>query len=96
MYQSACLFNDVSGTPRSSLATRSEVQAVPLTLSRACMQLAHKGGFLYDADSYSDELPYWVQDCGPRPHLVVPYTLDCNDFRFAMPQGFNSGDQFFT
>lgn len=53
------------------------------------------GGILYDSDSYADELPYWVEVSG-RPHLIVPYTLDANDFRFAMPQGFNSGDQFFT
>lgn len=53
------------------------------------------GGILYDSDSYADELPYWVEVAG-RPHLIVPYTLDANDFRFAMPQGFNSGDQFFA
>jgi OHCU decarboxylase len=54
-----------------------------------------EGGFLYTADSYADELPYWVE--GPRgPQLVVPYTLDANDMRFASPQGFNSGDQFFA
>ncbi|MBZ0216172.1 MAG: polysaccharide deacetylase family protein, partial [Fimbriimonadaceae bacterium] len=54
-----------------------------------------EGGFLYDADSYADDLPYWVE--GPqKPHLVVPYTLDANDMRFATAQGFNSGDQFFT
>ena len=53
------------------------------------------GGFLYDADSYADDLPYWVEVAG-KPHLVVPYTLDANDMRFAAPQGFNSGDQFFT
>ncbi len=52
------------------------------------------GGFLYDADSYADDLPYWVTDYG-RPHLVIPYTLDNNDMRFATHQGFNSGDQFF-
>lgn len=52
-------------------------------------------GFLYTADSYADELPYWI--AGPHgPHLVVPYTLDANDMRFATPQGFNSGDQFFS
>ncbi len=55
--------------------------------------LVEHGGLLYDADSYADELPYWTHDHG-RPHLIVPYTLDANDFRFAMPQGFNSGDQF--
>ncbi|OLP20139.1 allantoinase [Leptolyngbya sp. 'hensonii'] len=53
------------------------------------------GGFLYDADSYADDLPYWVHDYG-SPHLVIPYTLDNNDMRFATNQGFNSGDQFFA
>jgi len=53
------------------------------------------GGFLYDADSYADDLPYWVYDYG-RPHLVIPYTLDNNDMRFSTSQGFNSGDQFFA
>jgi putative urate catabolism protein len=54
-----------------------------------------EGGFLYSADSYADDLPYWVT--GPKgPHLIVPYTLDANDMRFATPQGFNSGDQFFA
>jgi putative urate catabolism protein len=53
------------------------------------------GGFLYDADSYADDLPYWITDLGP-PHLVIPYTLDNNDMRFATNQGFNSGDQFFA
>jgi putative urate catabolism protein len=53
------------------------------------------GGFLYDADSYADDLPYWVYDYG-RPHLVIPYTLDNNDMRFATSQGFNCGDQFFS
>ncbi len=57
------------------------------------------GGFAYDADSYADDLPYWtVVDCarGRVPHLVVPYALDTNDMRYATPQGFNSGDQFFA
>jgi OHCU decarboxylase len=53
------------------------------------------GGFLYCADSYADELPYWVDGAG-GPQLVVPYSLDANDMRFATPQGFNSGDQFFA
>ncbi len=53
------------------------------------------GGFLYDADSYADDLPYWTHDYG-QPHLVIPYTLDSNDMRFATYQGFNCGDQFFT
>ena len=51
------------------------------------------GGFLYDSDSYADDLPYWCEDF-ESPHLVVPYTLDVNDMRFAAPQGFNAGDQF--
>jgi allantoinase len=54
-----------------------------------------EGGFLYDSDSYADDLPYWVKG-EHRPHLVVPYTLDNNDMRFATNQGFNSGDQFYT
>ena len=53
------------------------------------------GGFIYDADSYADDLPYYDTRYG-RPQLIVPYTLDTNDMRFAAPQGFNSGDQFFT
>ena len=57
--------------------------------------IVEEGGFLYDADSYADELPYWTHIQG-QSHLVVPYTLDNNDMRFAVPQGFNSGDQFFT
>lgn len=59
-----------------------------------------EGGFLYSADSYADELPYYVEGPNGRggagPFLIVPYTLDANDMRFATPQGFNSGDQFFA
>ncbi|MDB5841522.1 MAG: allantoinase PuuE [Herminiimonas sp.] len=56
------------------------------------------GGFAYDADHYGDDLPFWTRvetGRGTEPHLVVPYTLDTNDMRFAAPQGFNSGTQFF-
>ena len=53
------------------------------------------GGFLYDSDAYNDDLPYWVLVSG-KPHLVIPYTLDNNDMKFGMPQGFNTGDDFFT
>ncbi|WP_337052346.1 allantoinase PuuE [Pseudoxanthomonas sp. USHLN014] len=57
------------------------------------------GGFAYDADYYGDELPFWTQvetaDGARKPHLVVPYTLDANDMRFATPQGFNTATQFF-
>ena len=52
------------------------------------------GGFVYDADDYSDELPWYDARFG-RPQLIVPYTLDANDMRFVQPQGFNSGDQFY-
>lgn len=55
--------------------------------------VAAHGGFLYDADAYDDELPYW-QDVAGTPQLIVPYTLDANDMRFATAQGFNSGTQF--
>jgi putative urate catabolism protein len=51
--------------------------------------------FLYDSDSYADDLPYWHRHEGGH-HLVIPYTLDNNDMRFAAPQGFNSGEQFYT
>jgi len=57
--------------------------------------VCENGGFLYDCDSYADELPYWVHDYG-RPHLVVPYTLSENDMRFAIPNGFSHGGEFFT
>lgn len=56
------------------------------------------GGFVYDSDSYADDLPYWTSvavGAAQVPHLVVPYTLDANDMRFAALQGFNSGAQFF-
>lgn len=53
------------------------------------------GGFLYDSDSYADDLPYWNLDY-EKPHLIIPYTLDVNDMRFATNQGFNCGDQFFN
>lgn len=57
--------------------------------------VVEEGGFLYDADDYSDDLPFWTE-VAAQPHLVVPYTLDANDMRFATPQGFNSGEQFFN
>jgi putative urate catabolism protein len=57
--------------------------------------VAEEGGFVYDADDYSDELPFWSKVVS-KPHLVVPYTLDANDMRFATAQGFNTGDQFFV
>jgi OHCU decarboxylase len=66
---------------------RTSLNTIPL-----CCE---EGGFVYCADTYADELPYYID--GPRgPQLIVPYTLDANDMRFATPQGFNSGDQFFA
>ena len=57
--------------------------------------VAEAGGFLYQADSYADDLPYWVEVEGKR-QLIVPYTLDANDMRFAIQAGFTAGDQFLT
>jgi allantoinase len=64
--------------------------------------IVEHGGLLYDADSYADDLPYWTvvslgagSDTRQVPHLIVPYTLDTNDMRFATAQGFNCGTQFF-
>ena len=61
--------------------------------------VADHGGFAYDSDYYGDDLPFWLQvrrtDGTLAPHLVVPYTLDCNDMRFALPQGYSHGDEFF-
>jgi len=57
--------------------------------------VAEEGGFLYDADAYDDDLPYWIEEAG-RSQLIIPYTLDVNDMRFASFQGFNCGDQYFT
>ena len=55
-----------------------------------------EGGFLYSSDAYADDLPYWISRPQGGRHLIIPYTLDANDMRFATPQGFNSGDQFFA
>lgn len=57
--------------------------------------VAEEGGFVYDADAYDDDLPYWA-DVEGKKQLIVPYTLDVNDMRFAALQGFNSGDQYFA
>ncbi|HEY4074100.1 MAG TPA: allantoinase PuuE [Herbaspirillum sp.] len=61
--------------------------------------LVEHGGFIYDSDYYGDDLPFWTNvslaDGGSRRHLIVPYTLDSNDMRFASPQGFNTADHFY-
>ena len=71
---------------------RTSENTIPLTMA--------EGGFLYSADTYADELPYWIEGPNGRggvgPFLIMPYTLDVNDMRFATPQGFNAGDQFFA
>jgi len=62
--------------------------------------VAEHGGFVYDSDYYGDDLPFWTRvetaQGEVRPHLVVPYTLDSNDMRFATAQGFNTGEHFFN
>jgi hypothetical protein len=61
--------------------------------------LLEQGGYLYDSDYYGDDLPFWTKvtttDGKEHSHLIVPYTLDANDMRFATPQGFNTGEQFY-
>ena len=80
------LHTEVTGTPPKGWYTgRCSMNTVRLA--------AEVGDLGYIADSYADDLPYWVSFDG-QDQLIVPYTLDCNDMRFATPQGFNSGDQF--
>ena len=57
--------------------------------------VVEEGGFLYDADAYNDDLPYWVTVSG-KDHLVIPYTLDNNDMKFGVHQGFNTGEDFYA
>jgi len=82
------IHTEVTGSrPLGLYQGRSSINSIALA--------AEEGGFLYSSDAYADDLPYWV--AGPRePFLIIPYTLDANDMRFATPQGFNSGDQFFS
>jgi putative urate catabolism protein len=62
--------------------------------------LLDHGGFEYDSDYYGDDLPFWMTvkktDGAVMPHLVVPYTLDVNDMRFALPQGYSQAEDFFV
>jgi OHCU decarboxylase len=85
---------------RDAIALHTEVTGAPPVgwytgrCSMNTVRLASdEGDFQYISDSYADDLPYWIK-IGGRDQLIVPYTLDCNDMRFATPQGFNSGDQF--
>ena len=77
----------VGAPPRGWYTGRSSIETIRLA--------AETGAFAYIADSYADDLPYWLR-FGERDQLIVPYTLDANDMRFATPQGFNAGDQFFA
>ncbi|MEL7214483.1 MAG: allantoinase PuuE [Pseudomonadota bacterium] len=80
------LHTEVTGSaPRGWYTGRTSMNTVRLA--------AEEGNLAYIADSYADDLPYWVR-IGRRDQLIVPYTLDANDMRFATPQGFNAGDQF--
>ncbi|MFT4096100.1 MAG: allantoinase PuuE [Rhodoblastus sp.] len=82
------LHTDVVGErPLGFYQGRTSENSIPLAVE--------EGGFLYSADVYADDLPYWLDD-EEHQQLLVPYTLDANDMRFATPQGFNSGDQFFA
>jgi len=82
------LHTEVTGErPRGWYTGRCSVNTVPL--------VAQEGGFDYISDTYDDDLPYWMTVDG-RDQLIIPYTLDANDMRFATPQGFNAGDQFFN
>ena len=77
----------VGETPKGLYQGRTSVNTLDIAMELDC--------FDWLADVYNDELPYWVE-ANNKSHLYVPYTLDANDMRFATPQGFNSGDQFYA
>ncbi len=88
MAEAIRIHTEVTGArPLGWYTGRSSVNTTALVME--------EGGFVYSSDSYADDLPYWIDGAG-GPHLVVPYTLDANDMRFATPQGFNAGDQFYA
>ena len=88
MAEAIRLHTEVVGTPpRGWYTGRSSENTLKLA--------AETGQFKYLADTYADDLPYWME-FGEIDQLIIPYTLDANDMRFATPQGFNSGDQFYT
>ncbi|MEQ8698129.1 MAG: allantoinase PuuE [Bauldia litoralis] len=88
MRQAIAIHAETTGErPLGWYTGRSSIHSIKLA--------AEEGGLLYSSDSYADDLPYWIE--GPTgPFLIILYTLDANDMRFATPQGFNSGDQFFA
>lgn len=67
-------------------------QGKPNTNTRKLV--VQEGGFLYDSDSYADDLPYWTMEYENKPHLIIPYTLSENDMRFVSPSGFSNGSEF--
>lgn len=88
MMEAIRLHGEVTGeSPRGWYTGRCSMNTVTLA--------AKTGQFEYISDTYDDDLPYWRQ-FGRRNQLIIPYTLDCNDMRFATAQGFNAGDQFYT
>lgn len=88
MVEAIRLHTEVTGSrPTGWYTGRCSENTVRLT--------AEEGGFDYVADTYADDVPYWME-FGEHDQLIVPYTLDANDMRFATPQGFNSGDQFYS
>jgi putative urate catabolism protein len=88
IHEAVRIHTEVTGArPLGMYQGRCTVNTLRLTME--------EGGFVYSSDNYADDLPYYVK--GPKgPFLIVPYTLDANDMRFATPQGFNAGDQFFS
>ena len=88
MAEAIRLHTEVTGeAPRGWYCGRTSENTVRLA--------SQTGAFDYISDTYDDDLPYW-SDVANTEQLIIPYTLDCNDMRFATPQGFNSGDQFYT
>ncbi len=88
MAEAIRLHTEVTGqAPQGWYCGRTSAQTVRLA--------AATSAFDYISDTYDDDLPYW-SDIAGSDQLIIPYTLDCNDMRFATPQGFNSGDQFYT
>jgi putative urate catabolism protein len=88
MAEAIRLHTELTGSrPLGMYQGRTSLNSLDLTME--------EGGFLYSSDAYADDLPYWVG--GPKdPFLIIPYTLDANDMRFATTSGFSSGDDFFT
>jgi allantoinase len=88
MHEAIALHKQLTGQPPKGWYTGRVSEN-----TRSLVQEAEQ--FLYDSDSYADDLPYWDKS-GSKPHLVIPYSLETNDMKFVAAQGFNSGEQFFT